>query len=218
MRSAGVTILELMVCMVILTGVIIVFATVFPSGYRLGLANLNEHKAASLASSILEEVKGRPFSDANFEAGYAATNFVIETFVANTNQSGWPGVTVVNTNPPADTQPIVTKFPTNPMVAPQNFPRTVVTVGVPQPQWPGDQGVFTLPIKPTDTPAGVTGIDVRLAGVDLRNGNWAQLPNANTIITTTIRVTIAWTETRQTGRASINKSVTMTGYVSKNAR
>lgn len=42
----------------VITVVIIAFATVFPSGYRLNLSNFNQNKASGLASSVIEELRG----------------------------------------------------------------------------------------------------------------------------------------------------------------
>lgn len=212
-RPRGATILELMISMVILTGVIVVFATVFPSGYRLNAANLRQNKAASLASAVLEEIKALPFADATFENGQPSQIFTVAALAPTAVQNGWPGVRVTNTNPPDNTQPIVTDFGSP--IGTVNFPHTVITVGTPQPSLPGDQGIFTLPIQPADTPAGVTGIDVHVSAMDLRNGNPVTLP-ALSMMTATIRVTVAWSETRQTGGVVENKSVTLTGYVSRN--
>lgn len=57
-RSPGVSILEICMSFSVITVVIIAFATVFPSGYRLNFANMNQNKASSLASSVIEELRG----------------------------------------------------------------------------------------------------------------------------------------------------------------
>jgi len=42
----------------VITVVIIAFATVFPSGYRLNFSNFNQNRASSLANSVIEELRG----------------------------------------------------------------------------------------------------------------------------------------------------------------
>jgi len=54
-----VSLLEIMVSLCITTIVIIAFAAVFPGGYRLNYANLNQNKASSLAASVAEEIRAR---------------------------------------------------------------------------------------------------------------------------------------------------------------
>jgi type II secretory pathway pseudopilin PulG len=57
-RNRGISILEIMMAMSLMTVVIVAFATVFPSGYRLNFSNLNQNKAAGLANSVVEELRG----------------------------------------------------------------------------------------------------------------------------------------------------------------
>jgi type II secretory pathway pseudopilin PulG len=52
----GITLLEIMIAMSLMSVVIIAFATVFPSGYRLNFSNLNQSKGANYANAIAEQV------------------------------------------------------------------------------------------------------------------------------------------------------------------
>lgn len=55
-RRRGVSLLEIMLAMSLMSVVIIAFAAVFPSGYRLNLKNLNQAKATGYANAIIEQL------------------------------------------------------------------------------------------------------------------------------------------------------------------
>jgi type II secretory pathway pseudopilin PulG len=56
-RGRGITLLEILFACSLLSVAIIAFATVFPSGYRLNLANINQNQAASIANTVAEEIR-----------------------------------------------------------------------------------------------------------------------------------------------------------------
>jgi hypothetical protein len=53
--SKGITLLEIMIAMSLMSVVIIAFASVFPSGYRRNLSTLNQSKAAGYATGVAEQ-------------------------------------------------------------------------------------------------------------------------------------------------------------------
>jgi prepilin-type N-terminal cleavage/methylation domain-containing protein len=57
----GLSLLEILIAMVLLSTVMMAFAMVFPSGYRLTLRNDNEAKAVKLAQAIIGEITNLPF-------------------------------------------------------------------------------------------------------------------------------------------------------------
>ncbi len=61
-KARGITLLEIMVAMSILSVVLVAFASVFPSGYRLNFSNENQTKAATYATTIADQVSLIPVS------------------------------------------------------------------------------------------------------------------------------------------------------------
>lgn len=61
-RHPGFTLLEIMMALSLMSVVIIAFAAVFPSGYRLNFSNLNQSKAASLAGAIAQQISNAPLT------------------------------------------------------------------------------------------------------------------------------------------------------------
>lgn len=68
-RRRGITLLEIMIAMSLMSVVLIAFASVFPSGYRLNFSNLNQSKAAGFATGITEQIANFPSGQlANYDA------------------------------------------------------------------------------------------------------------------------------------------------------
>lgn len=63
--ARGITILEIMMAFSVMAIVIVAFASVFPAGYRLNFANLNQNKAISLANSVAEELRAQDIPTLN---------------------------------------------------------------------------------------------------------------------------------------------------------
>ncbi len=61
-KPRGISILEIMFAFSLLTVVIIAFATVFPSGYRLNYSNLNQNRALGIANAVAEELRNVSFT------------------------------------------------------------------------------------------------------------------------------------------------------------
>jgi prepilin-type N-terminal cleavage/methylation domain-containing protein len=64
-NTRGVTLVEVMVSIVIICTVMMTFAMVFPSGYRVNLKSKNENTAAKLANGIIDKIQNAEFSRAN---------------------------------------------------------------------------------------------------------------------------------------------------------
>ncbi|MCE1249081.1 MAG: prepilin-type N-terminal cleavage/methylation domain-containing protein [Firmicutes bacterium] len=60
-RQKGVSLLELLISIMLLTTVMMTFAMVFPGGYRLNLKNRMESKASKIANGILYKMQNMPF-------------------------------------------------------------------------------------------------------------------------------------------------------------
>jgi len=72
-NQLGLSLLEILIAMVLLSTVMMAFAMVFPSGYRLTLRNDNEAKAVKLAQAIIGEISNLPMKLPGDENGAAST-------------------------------------------------------------------------------------------------------------------------------------------------
>jgi prepilin-type N-terminal cleavage/methylation domain-containing protein len=63
--SRGMSLVEILVAIMIFCAVMMTFAMVFPSGYRLNLKSRNENTAAQLAHGIIEKIQNTEFSRAD---------------------------------------------------------------------------------------------------------------------------------------------------------
>lgn len=77
---AGESLLELLMSLAIFSAVVVVFATVFPGGYRLNQTNLRESKATHLTTAVVDELLNMPFTE-------------LELMVDGAAGGGWPANT-----------------------------------------------------------------------------------------------------------------------------
>lgn len=61
-RQRGISLLEIMITIVLLTTVLITFAAVYPSGYKLNRKTARASQAAKAATAVAEEVQALPFT------------------------------------------------------------------------------------------------------------------------------------------------------------
>ncbi|MCE7873976.1 prepilin-type N-terminal cleavage/methylation domain-containing protein [bacterium CPR1] len=64
-KRRGLSLLELMVTIVLLSTVLIAFAAVYPAGYKLNRKSQRATQAAQLATAVAEEVRQLPFDSVN---------------------------------------------------------------------------------------------------------------------------------------------------------
>jgi len=76
-RRRGESLLELLTAVALFLGVVVVFAAVFPTAYRLNRSNLIESKATHFSRAIVEEMESMPYSD-------------LELMPATAVGGGWP--------------------------------------------------------------------------------------------------------------------------------
>ena len=62
-RRRGLSLLELLMTMILLTIVLIVFAAVYPSGYRLNRKSAKATVAAQTATAIIDEIQNLPLTN-----------------------------------------------------------------------------------------------------------------------------------------------------------
>ncbi len=60
-KSGGLSLLEIMITMILLTTVLITFAAVYPAGYKLNRKTALAAQAAKAANTVAEEVQSLPF-------------------------------------------------------------------------------------------------------------------------------------------------------------
>lgn len=65
LRQKGVSLLEILVSLMLLCSVMMTFAMVFPSGYRLNLKNRMESKASKIANGIANKIQNVDFVGAS---------------------------------------------------------------------------------------------------------------------------------------------------------
>ncbi|MHB2018767.1 MAG: type IV pilus modification PilV family protein [Candidatus Xenobia bacterium] len=241
-RRWGVSILELMICLVIFSGVIITFASVFPAGFQLTGQGLAVNKAGTLANSVLEEIKSLPFTDSGFTGTTgtgvappispgASTTFSVCSLAVANGQQGWGEGS--NTIATVAGQPNSYLFDG---VDSAVFPRTAITVGDPTqhktaPQ-SGDAGTFFLPLG-TDGAVDVNGnallgISVQVTAMPMADQGGAA-PLATLVVATTatpldidmlsatVRVTVGYRE-KVTGHQGGGKGTDAAKFVTVTAQ
>lgn len=75
-RTAGLSLLEVMITMVLLVLVVTSFATIYPSGFRLHRKSRMSNQAAQAARAVLSELKNLPLTreDGGLSLAYLAIN------------------------------------------------------------------------------------------------------------------------------------------------
>ncbi len=62
-KQRGLSLLEILLAIILLSMVIMATATVYPGGYKLNASNKSASQATTIAQGILEEIKMRPFTE-----------------------------------------------------------------------------------------------------------------------------------------------------------
>ncbi len=62
-KQRGVSLLEILITIILLTTVILTFAAIYPAGYRLNRKSAKATRAAQVANSIAEEIQNLPLTN-----------------------------------------------------------------------------------------------------------------------------------------------------------